>query len=127
VSESVTYNLTPSEIAAYYAARAPHLKQRGHEWRGACPIHEGKDDNFAVNPENGTWYCHSRCGRGGSIYDLEMALSATDFRSALEAVQQFFGRPDQRSGRPEPSTKWGLLPWQHQHLQERIPEGRSRE
>ena len=46
--------LTGSEVATYYAARIPHLNQRGHEWRGPCPIHDGKDDNFSVNAESGT-------------------------------------------------------------------------
>jgi len=53
-------NLTPSEIASYYTVRVPHLNQRGREWRGPCPIHDGKDDNFSVNAENGTWPLHGR-------------------------------------------------------------------
>jgi putative DNA primase/helicase len=117
--------LTPSEIATYYAARIPRLNQRGREWRGPCPIHDGKDDNFSVNAENGTWYCHSACGRGGSAYDLEMALTNADFRAAAQEVRRIVGRPDLHPVESEPPLKWGLLGWQHQYLRERIAKVES--
>lgn len=45
---------TPTEIAEYYRARVPGLKQQsGGEWRAPCPIHQGKDLNFSLNPETG--------------------------------------------------------------------------
>jgi putative DNA primase/helicase len=118
-------DLTPSEIAAYYAVRMPRLNQRGREWRGPCPIHDGKDDNFSVNAENGTWYCHSVCGRGGSAFDLEMALTNADFRTAAQEVRRIVGRPDSRLDESEPPMKWGLLGWQHQYLRERIAKVES--
>jgi len=62
--------LTPGEVSRYYAARVPHLKQRrATEWRGPCPIHHGKDDNFAVEPSSGLWFCHSSCGRGEDVFE----------------------------------------------------------
>ena len=117
--------LTPSEISTYYAARMPRLKQRGREWRGPCPIHDGKDDNFAVNAENGTWYCHSACGRGGSTYDLEMALTNADFRTAAHEVRQILGRPDLQPVESGPQMKWGLPGWQHEYLRQRIAKVES--
>jgi hypothetical protein len=77
---------TPSEIARYYSIRAPHVKQTGREWRGSCPIHHGKRFSFAVHRNTGLWTCHSECGRGGSIFDLEMAISRFDFRRAATEV-----------------------------------------
>jgi len=69
-------DLKSFEIAKYYRVRAPKVRQgRGKEWRGPCPIHRGTRDSFAVNSQNGLWTCHSACGRGGSICDLEMELS----------------------------------------------------
>ena len=77
---------TSGEVSTYYAARVPHLKQRrAAEWRGACPIHHGNDDNFAVEPATGRWCCHSTCGRGGDILDLEEALTGGDFPSLSRA------------------------------------------
>jgi putative DNA primase/helicase len=84
---------TPGEISSYYAARVPHLKQRrAAEWRGACPIHHGKNDNFAVEPDTGRWFCHSTCGRGGDILELEAALNGGDFPTRKAEVFWLVGR-----------------------------------
>lgn len=113
-------DLTPAEVSAYYAARVPQLPQRGQQWRGPCPIHDGQDDNFAVEAETGLWFCHSQCARGGSVYDLEIALSNADFRAAANEVRRILGRPALRQIEKEPELKWGLLGWSHTYLRERI-------
>ncbi len=90
---------TEREVAVYYEHRVPHLRQRGREWRGPCPVHQGKDDNFAVNAETGAWFCHSQCQRGGSMVDLEMELGGSDFKEAATEVDRIVGRaprPDRR-------------------------------
>jgi putative DNA primase/helicase len=112
--------LTPPEVSEYYRVRMPGLEQRGNEWRAGCPIHKGKDPNFSVNAETGLWMCHSQCGRGGSVYDLEMALSGSDFYDAAREVRRIVGRPDPRPIEPEPEIKWGLSGWQHEYLRRRI-------
>ncbi len=113
-------DLTPPEVSEYYRVRMPGLEQRGNEWRAGCPIHKGKDPNFSVNAETGLWMCHSQCGRGGSVYDLEMALSGSDFYDAAREVRRIVGRPDPRPIEPEPEIKWGLSGWQHEYLRRRI-------
>src|SRR5579863_4834432 len=86
-------SFTSGEVSKYYAARVPHLKQRRvSEWRGACPIHHGKNDNFAVEPATGRWFCHSACGRGGDILELEAALSGGDFPTRKGEVFRLVGR-----------------------------------
>jgi len=90
---------TSGEVSTYYAARVPHLKQRrAAEWRGACPIHQGKNDSFAVEPDTGRWFCHSTCGRGGDILELEAALTGGDFPTRKAEVFRLVGRiePDYR-------------------------------
>ena len=78
---------TRAEVYAYYAARVQKLKKaRGAERRGPCPIHRGEGDNFAVRSETGEWFCHSACGRGGSLIDLEMELSGADFKAAKAEI-----------------------------------------
>jgi hypothetical protein len=42
--------LTEFEVSTYFTRRVPGLLQRGKEWRGGCPMHNGKDPNFSVNP-----------------------------------------------------------------------------
>jgi putative DNA primase/helicase len=84
---------TSAEASAYYAARVPHLKQRrAAEWRGVCPIHHGMNDNFAVEPDTGRWFCHSTCGRGGDVLELEAALTGGDFPTCKAEVFRLVGR-----------------------------------
>jgi len=101
-------DFSPSEVSAYYAARVSKLQQRGHEWRCACPIHNGTHDSFSVNAETGLWCCHSQCGRGGSMFDLEMALTLAEFPAAANEVRRIVGRPALRQVDREPELKWGL-------------------
>lgn len=83
-----------SEIIAYYQTRVPALSISGkREARCPCPVHNGKDLNFAVNAESGLSQCHSQCGRGWDVISLEMELSGLDFRKAKEKVYEIVGRP----------------------------------
>ena len=84
---------TPAEVAAYWSAAYPDLRQHGAEWRGKCPLHSGRRDSFAVSPASGVWCCHSECGRGGSLIDFEMKRTGCSFPDALKAAQQIVGRP----------------------------------
>ena len=89
-------NFTPSEVQAYYAARVPSLRINNgqREWRGPCPVHNGKDPNFSVNADTGLAACHSACGgRGWDMISLEMELFNLDFARAKERVYELVGRP----------------------------------
>lgn len=88
-----TPDFNASEVASYYRARFPNLKQAGAEWRGSCPVHQGDDANFAVNPDNGLAYCHSQCGRGWSILQLEQTLSGRRWKECRDDVNVIVGRP----------------------------------
>jgi DNA primase len=86
---------TPSEVRAFYAAKVPGVRITGHrEWRGPCPVHQGKRDSFAVNAETGLAQCHSQCGRGWDIFGLEMEMGAVDFPKAKASVFRIIGRPE---------------------------------
>ena len=82
----------PTEVLSYYAVRLPDLPLHGKEARGPCPLHGGKDKNFAVNLETGQAICHSQCGRGWDILSLEQELTGTDFQKAREEVFRIIGR-----------------------------------
>jgi len=92
VNEPIQF--TSNQIETYYAARVPKLKQRGAEWRGPCPIHQGERDSFAVKPDTGQWHCFSTCDRGGDILALELALNGGDFKTAKAAAFRIVGRPE---------------------------------
>jgi putative DNA primase/helicase len=88
---------TEAEIALFYLHHVPRINANGDEWRGACPIHGGKHANFAVNPQSGLWYCHSKCQRGGNLVELAMALGDADFVTALAQVNSIVGRDTSQS------------------------------
>jgi putative DNA primase/helicase len=89
---------TSIEVAAFYRVRAGKVRQSGKEWRGQCPIHKGERDSFAVDPQTGRWTCHSKCGRGGDILELEAALTGVAFPSAKAEVFRIVGRADSPKG-----------------------------
>jgi len=69
------------------------LKPVAGELRGICPIHQGSDPNFAVNPESGFWHCHSQCKEGGDVFDFLSRKEGLDFPSALAAIAEWTGSP----------------------------------
>ena len=85
---------TASEVSRYYASRAPHINQRGKEWRGFCAVHGGKGLNFSVNPETGQAHCHSACGRGWDMIGYEQEITGADFQKAKAEVFQIVGKID---------------------------------
>ena len=93
-----TVSWGPPEVSAYWRSAYPELRQRGAEWRGRCPLHNGRRDSFAVNSETGAWCCHSQCGRGGSLIDFEMRRTGCSFSEALKVAQQIVGRPVSGNG-----------------------------
>ncbi len=90
--------LSTIEVKTYYAVRVPNMKQAGSEWRGPCPVHHGKRDSFAVQPDTGRWFCHSTCGRGGDIIELETAITGAEFKTAKAEVYRLIGRSDSPNG-----------------------------
>lgn len=87
-------DFTPHEIASYYEHRVPAMSQPDRrEWRGSCPVHNGRDENFSVDPATGMAFCHSRCGRGWDVIGLEMELGGIDFPKAKAEVFRVLGRP----------------------------------
>jgi len=82
----------PTEISAYYRERAPKVAQTGSEWRGPCPIHDGDDDNFTVNPNTGMAYCHSQCGKGWSLMQFENAVSGKSWKECRRDINAIVGR-----------------------------------
>lgn len=89
-------SFTSAEIKAYYAARTPALDQQrsaGGQWRGPCPVHQGKNPSFAVDPQTGQAFCHSKCGRGWSLVELERELGGGTARDAIARIRELAGMP----------------------------------
>lgn len=60
----------------------------GRGGRCACPIHHGHDLNMAVKQK---WFRCYRCGKSGTVIDLQMALSGADFNQAIIDLDDLFG------------------------------------
>jgi len=84
---------TPGEVETYYRHLFPKINTSGREWRMACPVHNGTDLNFVVDPQSGLAICHSQCGRGWDIIALEMEIHHKEFGSAKDDVFRIIGRP----------------------------------
>ena len=85
-NRQLSLDFSEIDVAAYYGHRVPELPQMGDEWQGPCPIHCGHGPNFVVEGATGRWFCHSECGRGGDILDLEQLLTGDDFKRARDRV-----------------------------------------
>ena len=46
-----------------------------------------------MNPENGLAFCHSQCGRGWNILQLEQQLSQRPWKECRQEVNSVIGRP----------------------------------
>lgn len=60
------------------------LKRVGNSWRGPCPFHQGKGDNFSVMP-NGGYRCWV-CGETGSVFTFVQKQLGLDFVESVKYV-----------------------------------------
>ena len=63
------------------------LKRVGNSFRGPCPFHHGKNDNFSVSLKGG--YNCFKCGEKGDVFTFAMKHLGLDF---VEAVKWVGGR-----------------------------------
>ena len=62
------------------------LKRVGTSFRGPCPFHHGKGDNFSISPRGG--YKCFVCGESGDVFTFVQKQLGLDF---VEAVKSFTG------------------------------------
>lgn len=65
------------------------LKRVGGSWRGPCPFHQGKGDNFSVLPGRG--YRCWVCGETGSVFTFVQKRLGLDFVEAVKYVGERAG------------------------------------
>ena len=76
------------------------LPMRGTKSRNIpCPIHGGKNDNFAVDTEKNIATCFSKCGRSWNPIDLTMEIHNTDFKEAMRFLEKDFIEMDTNTTR----------------------------
>jgi DNA primase len=75
------------------------------QWRGPCPVHGSRrpgSRSFAAHLGRGVWHCF-RCGRGGNVLDLWVAVTRQPLHAAVVDLYQRLGRPVPWLRRPEDS------------------------
>lgn len=98
------FSLSESDVEYYVKNRLEGFHRAGGEWRGPCPIHQGKNASFAIETVSGRWFCHSKCNEGGTLVELEARLSSTTTRSALANLRSLLNKNIQRPARNGTST-----------------------
>ena len=68
------------------------LKRVGNSFRGPCPFHHGKNDNFSVTPQGG--YKCFVCGESGDVFTFVAEAPRSGFRRGGEV-----GRRQERASR----------------------------
>ena len=80
------------------------LKRVGNSWRGPCPFHKGKGDNFSVMPSGG--YRCFVCDERGSVFTFAQKQLGLDFVEAVKYIGQKSGievrEVDTRREGPDP-------------------------
>lgn len=90
------------------------LRRVGHDFRGPCPFHGGKNPNLSVSTRNNTYHCF-KCGESGDVFtflqkhggmDWPTSVRAAADRAGIVIVETRGTRDDARDAR-EPV--WALL------------------
>lgn len=90
------------------------LRRVGHDFRGPCPFHGGKNPNFSVSTKNNSYHCF-KCGESGDVFtflqkhggmDWPTSVRAAADRAGIVIVETRGSREDARDAR-EPI--WALL------------------
>ena len=61
------------------------LRRVGHDFRGPCPFHGGKNPNFSVSTRNNTYHCF-KCGESGDVFTFLQKHSGMDWPTAVRAA-----------------------------------------
>src|SRR5882724_7061792 len=82
---------TPDQTRKYAEIIFKGQKMGSHpSQRLKCPIHGGRDRNFAFNLDRGVWTCWSRCGSGGLV-QLEQKLNKGSYIEAKDRLFKILG------------------------------------
>ena len=79
------------------------LKRVGKSVRGPCPLHDGDDPNFSIDPDRQIFKCFV-CGEGGDVFSFLMKHLGLSFPEAVRKVALRVGVeiPDEEDRGPDP-------------------------
>jgi DNA primase len=69
-----------------------HVKLRrvGHDYRGPCPFHHGKNPNFAVSPKRNVYHCF-KCHESGDVFTFLQKQLGLDWPGAVRLAAEKSG------------------------------------
>ncbi|MDP7981406.1 DnaB-like helicase C-terminal domain-containing protein [Bacillus sp. WLY-B-L8] len=76
-------------LERYTNATLP-IKENGKSKNIPCPIHGGKNENFAVDINKNIATCFSKCSETWDIFSLTMKVHNVDFKGAVEMLERDF-------------------------------------
>lgn len=92
-TEQIKKNVSVVDVLDKYLG--VQLPMRGNKSRNIpCPIHGGRNDNFAVDLEKNIATCFSKCSRTWNAIDLTMEIHRIDFKEAVSLLESDFMKDD---------------------------------
>ena len=81
------------------------LRRVGHDFRGPCPFHHGKNPNFAVSPKRNVYHCF-KCQESGDVFTFLQKQLGLDWPGAVRMAAEKSGieiiETDARRDAPDP-------------------------
>ncbi|PEM69269.1 DnaB-like helicase C-terminal domain-containing protein [Bacillus pseudomycoides] len=78
------------DVLERYTNATPLIKENGKSKSIPCPIHGGKNENFAVDINKNIATCFSKCSETWDIFSLTMKIHNVDFKGAVEMLKRDF-------------------------------------
>lgn len=95
------------DVLNYYLG--VNLPMRGTKSRNIpCPIHKGKDDNFAVDLEKNIATCFSQCNETWNVINLTMRIHNVNFKTAMSLLERDFVRKDVNMSKTQRKASVGV-------------------
>lgn len=90
ITEQIKKNVSVADVLDKYMGVT--LPMRGTKSKNIpCPIHGGKNSNFAIDTEKNIATCFSKCNKTWNVIDLTMQIHNIDFKEALALIERDFG------------------------------------
>ncbi|MDZ7630103.1 MAG: CHC2 zinc finger domain-containing protein [Gemmatimonadaceae bacterium] len=90
------------------------LRRVGHDFRGPCPFHGGKNPNLSVSTRNNTYHCF-KCGESGDVFTFLQKHAGMDWPTAVRAAADRAGivivetRGSREEARDTREPIWAML------------------
>ncbi len=90
------------------------LRRVGHDFRGPCPFHGGKNPNFSLSTKTNTYHCF-KCGESGDVFTFLQKHGGMDWPTSVRAAADRAGivivetRGSREDARDTREPVWALL------------------